>query len=294
MTKKICMFNDCASVGFELAKGLKELGFEVKHYRRSRGIFDKTIKLAWTIARSEADLYYVHYALQDAYLVSKLKRLDVLHVHGSDVRWELKESSWRWMIKHNLKVARHVICATPDLPEMLPNYVKSYSYLPNPIDTETFKPGRPYRDSGERRNILFLYPFRYDPKRKGTHLFMREFEKVKKPDWKIIFIRNVPYHKMPEVYDSVDVVIGEFAAGVLGKVALEGMSCGRPVVTGINPKYYGDDPPPVIPLANLTSMDDPEVREWYGKAGREYVIRHHDHKDVASRLVGTLKTLGLL
>jgi len=293
MSKRICMFNDCANVGFELAKGLRSLGFEVLHHRRSRGLFDKTIRLAWTVAHSKADLYYVHYALQDAYLVSKLKRLDVLHVHGSDVRWELKESLWRWMIRHNLKVARYVICATPDLPEMLPRYVENYSYLPNPIDTETFKPYH-NRISSERNSVVFLYPFRYDPKRKGTHLFIREFERVKKPNWKITFVSGVPYHKMPDLYNSVDVVVGDFATGVLGKVALEGMSCGRPVVTRVDPKYYDHDPPPVVPLTNLVSMNDPDVRYWYGKAGRDYVIRHHEHKDVASRLVDELKTNGLL
>lgn len=294
MSKRICMFNDCASVGFELAKGLRSLGFDVFHYRRSRGLLDKTIKLAWNVARSRGDLYYVHYALQDAYLVSKLKRLDVLHVHGSDVRWELKESLWRWMIRNNLKVARHVVCATPDIPEMLPDYVKSYSYLPNPIDTEIFKPYSRHENFDGRDTVVFLYPFRYDPKRKGTHLFMREYERVKKPNWKITFVSGIPYSKMPEVYNSVDVVVGDFATGVLGKVALEGMSCGRPVITRIDERYYRENPPPTVPLTSLADMDYAEIRSWYGKAGREYVIRHHRHVDVASRLVNELKTLELL
>ncbi|RLI21041.1 hypothetical protein DRO54_04790, partial [Candidatus Bathyarchaeota archaeon] len=67
---KIVMINDCSFVGETLLKYLSS-GFEAVHLKRGRGLFDKTLGIAWKILRSRGDVYHVHYLLQDCYLTLK-------------------------------------------------------------------------------------------------------------------------------------------------------------------------------------------------------------------------------
>lgn len=79
---RVCMINDCAHVGEDLANCINSANgdIEVTLIKGSRRFLSKTFGALWNIAKlRNYDLYHVHYALQYAYLVSKLKRLDILH-----------------------------------------------------------------------------------------------------------------------------------------------------------------------------------------------------------------------
>jgi len=67
----IGMINDCAYVGETLIKYFPK-DIEVTHIKRSRGLWDKTFGIGLKIMRARADVYHVHYLLQDCYIASKL------------------------------------------------------------------------------------------------------------------------------------------------------------------------------------------------------------------------------
>lgn len=101
---RVAMINDCAFVGENIAKFLP-FNFEVERILRTRSFWSKTISLLWKILCTKAEVYHVHYALQDAYLTLKLKREPVIvHVHGSDLRTTIN-SKWGFLVKYSVKNA---------------------------------------------------------------------------------------------------------------------------------------------------------------------------------------------
>ena len=112
---KVLMVNDCSFVGETLIKYLPK-NIHVTHLKRSRNLFDKTLKIAWRILKSKADIYHCNYLLQDCYIALKLgKRPLVGHAHGSDVRTSLKHFVWQKIVEHNLKKCDKILVSTPDI-----------------------------------------------------------------------------------------------------------------------------------------------------------------------------------
>lgn len=84
-----------------------------------------------------------------------------------------------------------------------------------------------------------------------------------------------------------------YGAGIQNKI-LEAMSCATPVITSQN--AVSDLPvipekhllvahdPPSFAQAILTLLDDPNLQQRIGRAGREYVEQHHQWREIASQL----------
>jgi glycosyltransferase involved in cell wall biosynthesis len=248
---KISIISDCAFVGMNIHEVLIEQGYSSKYLPRSRGIFDKTFGIFFKILASRADIFHVNYALQDAFLVDLLKHLDVLHCHGSDLRWEINKK-WSSMIKHN------------------------------PINTDLFKPKQNSRMDGSE--LVFIYANVYNEETKGTETFLKKFNKIKKDNWTLKFIQNIPHESMPSIYYSGDVVVGEFKLGILQNVQLEGMACGKPVISNINKNWYKEEMP-AIDLESMSDLDDENIRKYYGKKGRKYVVNNHERSKIVDRII---------
>lgn len=99
----VAMINDCAYVGETIAKYLPG-DVVVRYVRRGRDFWSKTFGIAYRILRTSADVYHVHYLLQDCYIGLRLgKRPLIGHAHGSDVRTTLNHPIWGGVVKHNLR-----------------------------------------------------------------------------------------------------------------------------------------------------------------------------------------------
>jgi glycosyltransferase involved in cell wall biosynthesis len=278
---KISIISDCAFVGMNIHEVLKEQGYHSKYLPRSRGIFDKTFGIFFKILASRADIFHVNYALQDAFLVDLLKHLDVLHCHGSDLRWEINKK-WSSMIKHNLQKAKKVLVSTPDILNTAKKYNETAEYIPNPINTDLFKPKQNSRMDGSE--LVFIYANVYNEETKGTETFLKKFNKIKKDNWTLKFIQNIPHESMPSIYYSGDVVVGEFKLGILQNVQLEGMACGKPVISNINKNWYKEEMP-AIDLESMSDLDDENIRKYYGKKGRKYVVNNHERSKIVDRII---------
>jgi len=169
------------------------------------------------MARS-ADLVHVHSLDR---VVPWLKRLYskpvVMHYHGTDIegRWREKEARWN--------KAEYIAVSTPNLLEGAP---PSAVFVPNPVDTDLFRPlqGRREPDSA----VSFRYGMDADAeaiaKKLGLNLVMLE-------RW------SVRYEQMPQTLSKYDYYIDmrkppeHAVARSVGKAALEALACGCKVVT---------------------------------------------------------------
>lgn len=307
---KVAMINDCAYVGETLLKYLPS-NIEKEHVKRTRSLWGKTFGLAYKILRTHADLYHVHYLLQDCYIAARLGKKPLIgHAHGTDLREELKTKKWGWIIRSNLKKCDKILVAQPTILEIAKEFNETAEYLPIPFDPQLFFPKPLHEEKNE--NIVFLASA-HDFHTKGTDKFLRalallpesiriislssgkDLLKAKQlsKDLKlnIEFIERVPHDKINELYWKSNLVLGSFSIGQLDTVAIEAMACGRPVVQSIFKKFF-----PTCPLEELQSLDESakiiadllnskEELEKRVKSQLSYVNSVHSAPIVANQLI---------
>ena len=261
---KICMINDAAHVGSDLAKFLPP-DITVDFIFGNRSFFGKTFGAFWNVFTSKnCDVYHANYALQYAYLVDKLKHLDILHVHGSDVRWVVDSFKYGWVVKYALKHADKVLYATPDLETKVKKYRPDAIYLPTPVDVDRF-------------TIKTVYNIK--PK---ALYFKQWYESIKDFSWQIGMIkrrfdltiqeRNIDYSVMPDFLKSFDIFIDRFSIPSFSKTCLEAMSCG---LATIDYRHYNS----LNSLRDrLEELKDIQVIGW---ENRLFVENNHNAKKIA-------------
>lgn len=306
---EVAMINDCAHVGETL---LKYLNVKGTHIKRTRGLWSKTFGIAYGIWRTKADVYHVHYLLQDCFMASVLgKRPLIGHAHGSDLRTTIDHPLWGWIVKYNLRRCDKVIVSTPDILGIARRFRGDAEYVPNPVDTELFHP-KPPREH-RRKKVLIASDSNWEVK--GTDVAIRALSRIKdKVDVSIIaygrdfertvnlamslgmtprILPKVPHWRMNQYYWDSDVVIDRFRLGSLGMVSLEAIACGRPVVTYVSSEYpeYKD-----FPLKDL--CDEEGIAEAVLEASTElweaeyrYVMRNHDPRAVANTIMEIYRSL---
>jgi glycosyltransferase involved in cell wall biosynthesis len=294
--ERIAMINDCAFVGETLIKYFPE-NFNVIHIKRTRGLWSKTFGIAFKIAESYADIYHVHYLLQDCYVALKLGKKPLIgHAHGSDLRSTMEHPLWGRIVRYNLKRCNRVLVSTPDILSIAKTFREDAEYLPNPVDTELFYP-KPILEH-EKKRVLIASDSNWNVK--GTDVAIRALSRIRdKVDVSIItygrdfdktialasslglnvnVLPKVSHEKLNEYYWNADVVIDRFKLGSLGVVSLEAIACGRPVITYVSsgfPEYKE------FPLKDLKT--DEEVAEAILNAdvklwNREYAYLEKNHK----------------
>ncbi len=265
--KRIVIVNDCAHVMEDLIPHLTDQ-FDIDFIQRTRGLWSKTFGILLKVLKAKGDLIHVNYALQDAYLVDKLKgSLDILHVHGSGVRTTLNTKKWGWIVRNNLRNARHVLYSTPDLEDIVKEYQPDAEYLPTPVKTDVFKKKETYNDPP--RAVYFkLWYEKLPPELIGL------FEKngidltVKN--------RDVPYAMMPETLTQYDIYVDRYTIPSLSKTCLEAMSCG---LSTINYRHFNDFPKIVKQLSGASTLRE------NGEANSKYVEKNHSAPMIADKLV---------
>ncbi len=303
--KSVAMINDCAYVGEALIKYFpKEL--KITHIKRTRGLWSKTLGITYGIMRARADVYHVHYLLQDCYIAEKLgKRPLIGHAHGSDLRASLNHPLWGRIVEYNLKRCDRVLVSTPDILSIAREFREDAEYLPNPVDMQLFYP-KPI-EKREKRRVLVASDSNWSVK--GTDVAIRALSKIKEEvDVSIIsygrdldrtlslarslglrlnLLPKVPHEKLNQYYWDADVVMDGFKLGSLGMVSLEAIACGRPAVVYVSSEYpeYRDFPlkdvkeEVEIAEAVLNSSEGLWEREY------EYLRRNHDPSMIASRVL---------
>lgn len=303
---KVAMVNDAAFVGETIAKYLP---YEVVYIQRNRSLWSKTVKLAWKELNLNADLFHIHYLLQDCYLAQKLGKAPLIgHAHGSDLREALKTKRYGWIVKSNLEQCDKILVAQPTILDIAKRYSESAEYIPIPFDPELFYPKPLPNNTPKQAFIASTHNFRV----KGTDKFLLALAQVPNvevksfaygPDFplaaqlaadlnlKIRFISPVNHACMNNLYWESDIVLGSWGIGQLDTVAIEAMACGRPVIHLLKEGYY-----PTVPLAHELSSVQEVAQQISNILGNrklalgqvesqlKYVYRVHDAKIVSKRI----------
>jgi len=294
---KVAMINDCAYVGETL---LKYLPADVRgvHVKRSRGLWSKTFGIAYKIMRVKADVYHVHYLLQDCFIAAYLGKKPLIgHAHGSDLRSTLNHPVWGRVVRYNLAKCDKVIVSTPDILGIAKKFRDDAVYLPNPVDMELFYP-KPLISHGGRKRVLIASDSNWSVK--GTDIAIKALSRIKDDvDVSIIaygkdfdktialasslglrlhVLPKVPHERLNEYFWNADVVLDRFKLGSLGMVSLEAIACGRPVITYVSSEYseYGD-----FPLKDVSAEEEvalaacnADIELWR----KEYAYLEKNHK----------------
>ncbi len=231
---KILHIWDVAGVSLNIAKTMDRL-YGTESMIIMRRIFDPFKFLEWGYLFDDTskkfiiralflarkfDLIHIHdvdhplflYALRRLYP----KKPIVLHYHGTSIRNRWKEK------KDRLKNVNAIIVSTPDLLEGAPENV---IYLPNPIDTELFKPNT-------KKEVGKAFHIKYDAddlamgfaRQLNLQLIMHDRKK-----------NPIPYREMPIILSRYEYYIDvRRSEGVilknLSKTSLEALACGCKVV----------------------------------------------------------------
>lgn len=315
---RIAEINDIASVASDLAKGLRARGHEVTviQPRLVGGSLPWMVKpvvgpvrgVEWAqmirqVHEGNFDAVHIHYAYLG--MLGVLGKFPyILHCHGSDVR-EITPFT-RPMIQRALRNADQVFYATPDLAAYVVGERPDAEFLPNPVDTELFRPLQPARD----HNAVFVCCGLTDIKGAPRILAACQRLAAIRPDIRITAIAGGDYtaefaalpnvtliphqerQRLPEVMAQHGVVIGQVLLGVVGMAELEAMASARPVVAWFTHRgAYPEFPPFLravdgydIAAAVIRLVDDAAERQQVGDASRAWVQHYHNVADVAERV----------
>jgi glycosyltransferase involved in cell wall biosynthesis len=300
------MINDCAYVGETL---LKYLPTDIRgvHVKRSRGLWSKTFGIAYKIMKVKADVYHVHYLLQDCFIAAYLGKKPLIgHAHGSDLRSTLSHPVWGRVVRYNLAKCDRVIVSTPDILGIAKKFRDDAVYLPNPVDMELFYP-KPLISHGGRKRILIASDSNWSVK--GTDIAIKALRRIKDDvDVNIIaygkdfdktialasslglrlnVLPKVPHERLNEYYWNADVVLDRFKLGSLGMVSLEAIACGRPVITYVSSEYpeYKDFPLKDVFIEEKVrdAICTADIELW--KRQYAYLKNNHNTEKIVKRLM---------
>lgn len=169
-------------------------------------------------------------------------------------------------------------------------------FMPHVVDTSVFRPRRDPKSRKELRDrlggdIVLFHPARHvwldtdiadckgnDKVLRAFQLFVRRRPKAKlllvNKGWdvassrglcrklgiedSVVWMEPVDKQEMARLYNSVDIVLGQFTKSVLTLVAIEAMACGAPVITSVpaaGESFYAA-PPPVLNADSLEGIYD--------------------------------------
>jgi len=315
---RIAEINDIAFVASDLAKGLRDRGHDVAVIRPRlfggrlpwmvKPVVSPVRGAEWAqiirkVRQGKFDVVHIHYAYLG--MIGVLGKFPyILHCHGSDVR-EIT-SFTRPMIQRALRGAEKVFYATPDLAAYVLERRPDAEFLPNPVDSEVFRPIEPAAAS----DSVFICCSLNDIKGAPRILDACRRLAVLRPDIKITaisggdytaefaalpnvtLIPHQPRNHLPEIISQHGVVIGQVLLGAVGMAELESMACARPVVSWFSHRgAYEEFPPFVravdgfdIATAVARLVDDASERTRIGDASRAWVSKYHNVDTVSERV----------
>ncbi len=251
------------------------------------------------------------------------RRPFVAHSQGSDLRELAFSSSIKGMLmRRAYHKAKVLLYSCPDQYNSIAKLkLQNAIFLPQPWDYDTFAPQKIDRGELEGKFVVF-HPANLDYRLKGNDRFLRAFVKFCKEHYDVILlliyrgpdmerakdfletagiidkVKIIPgplaQSELQYYYNISDAVADQFALGSVGQIALETMSCSRPLIgyiyEDLYSKLYGEAPP-ILNCKDDDSVYDALKRlydsrslvEELGKKGREWIVKYHNREMFAKR-----------
>lgn len=236
----------------------------------------------------------------DLPILRALKKKIIIHFRGSDVvnlqhyvaggDPSIPKSSPRQIrkIQYWKRYAHEVLVSTPNLLDVVGPGAR---VVPQVIDTNYWK-GVTSQVSSPSVTIVHA-PTRRSIK--GTPVVIRVVENLSKLglEVRLRLLEGLPYSQIREEMSKADIGIDQLVLGWYGKVAIELMALGKPVVSFIDPalEVYARGLPIVsadeesLQLVLNDLVVNKNKREELGMAGISYAASKHDVKLVARDLI---------
>jgi len=132
-------------------------------------------------------------------------------------------------------------------------------------------------------------------RKKGTDFIEASVKRLQEKGLPIelVLAEKLPHHKIKELYETSDIGIDQVLYGWHGKVSVELMALGKPVICNINPMYRKYRPDLPIVHGDPNNLDqaieqlvmDVNLRTKLGKESHTYVALYHDVEVVANELL---------
>lgn len=190
-------------------------------------------------------------------------------------------ASWR-------RYAHRMLVSEPDLLWVAPEA----EMVQQAIGLDKWIPERAYPQSHED-GIIRIAHAPSMRRKKGTEFVersVRELEKSGLPV-ELVLIENQPYDRVKALYEKCDIGVDQVLYGWYGKVSIELMALGKPVVCFINSEllpHRADMPIVNGHPGNLTAQlralaEDSDRRRRLGKEGKAYVRKYHDVRSIVDQ-----------
>jgi hypothetical protein len=139
-----------------------------------------------------------------------------------------------------------VLVSEPDLFAVAPTATLS----PQVIDLAYWTPTR--RPLSEQDGIIRIVHAPSSRRKKGTDFIEQSVDELKQKGYKVelVLAEKLPHHKIRELYEISDIGIDQVLYGWHGKVSVELMALGKPVVCYIDPDLMQYRPD--LPIVNVT------------------------------------------
>jgi len=332
---RIAHVNDIAFVGSTLARAMRELGEDavvVEPFRIRTGLrypwraatlpfrVIGVLGAAATVRRGHFDVVHVHYARLG--MIGPLAgRPYALHVHGSDIRGVRPGSLWGRETGPLLRRARLVYYATPELEQWLKPFRDDAIFLPNPIETDRFRPlaaGDPARAT--RRDLLVGVRLAHE-KGLSTILNVLRLLAEARPSTTLTIVAHgegleaaraaagpnvtvvAPASRdgVAELMRGHSLALGQFLVGAMGNYEIEALASGVPVVMRYDVGWAYPAPPPVASVTDATEavaricelLDDRTELDALAARGPAWVEANHAARTVAARVIADYRRSGL-
>lgn len=261
--------------------------------------------------RPKPAIFHINYGVSGYYGWGR--RNVVLHLHGTDVRSDMKSPILGPVVRRSIKSADVILYSTPDLGQAVKKLRPDAQWFPAPLP-----PAASVRlpKHGEGAAIRILFVSRWDES-KGAPGLLRLVAALQKRhptvelvglDWGtyaqsaretgMTLLPLMGTEEFRQEIANADVVVGQIAFGALGLSDLEAMAQERPLVAKFTlEKDYGNKAPlfntadePALDLVERI-LSDPNAAAQIAKAGRAWALEHHGAQGLETRLEGIYQEL---
>ena len=254
----------------------------------------------------------------------------IAHALGADLKEVVYAKSLRgWAMRRGFAQARQILYSDLDhVPHVSKLKLTGARYLSAAVDTEKYSSGPttilPDIDKG---SLLFFHSSFLSwtgggVTQKNNDRFFRAFARFARErpdvflvaieagpdaplatalvrdlgvDSRVCFVPPMDKAALLQHYRWCDVIVDQFGMPKLGVNALEGMSCGRPMMVSIDNETVSQcyaEPPPLYActtedeiLRELKSIGTKEAARDRGTMCREWILRHHHWDRVTSQVI---------
>ena len=289
---KIVHINNTAGVASVLARQQINMGHTAEVFvfnsATQKQFGGKKFNYRWPLSQwnffkkiKEFDIWHYHYpygSLKKNLEKRRNLKLFLKHYHGDDLRGRVDTD--------------FCLVSTPDLLKYAPNG----KWLPNPIDFEGIN-SILTKISYENEKVKVLYY----PKVYESNIHSRELELKRsvlvdleaKRKLVLIPIIDIPYKKALDEIAGCDIVVGKIlpVMGWIGRLELEAMALGKPVIAYVSEELYEKYKPPVFRTSEKSFrsdleylLEDTNTRNKLVKLGLDYVKENHSVHNVCNLL----------